>query len=43
LFGRMRTGAEMMSSLSFMKESSWGKLQMNPMSFVVKSKRVCAW
>jgi hypothetical protein len=28
-FGRTRTGAEVTSSLSFMKESSWGKPQMN--------------
>jgi hypothetical protein len=29
LFGRMRTGAEVTSSLSFMKESSLGKPQMS--------------
>jgi hypothetical protein len=36
-FGRIKTGAEVTSSLSFMKESSWGKPQMNLMSFMVKS------
>jgi hypothetical protein len=29
-----------MSSLSFMKESSWGKPQMSLISFMVKSKSV---
>jgi hypothetical protein len=32
-----------MSSLNFMKESSWGKPQMNLMSFMVKSNSACAW
>jgi hypothetical protein len=32
-----------MSSLSFMMESSWGKPQMNLTSFMVKSKSVHAW
>jgi hypothetical protein len=31
------------SSLNFMKESSWGKPQMNITSFMVKSKSVRAW
>jgi hypothetical protein len=31
------------SSLSFMKESSWGEPQMNLMSFMVRSNSVCAW
>jgi hypothetical protein len=39
----MRTGAEVMSSLSFMKESSLGKPQINLMSFMVKSKSARAW
>jgi hypothetical protein len=39
----MRTGAEVTSSLSFMKESSWGKPQMNLTSFMVKSNSVHAW
>jgi hypothetical protein len=30
------------SSFSFIKESSWGKPQMNLMSFMVKSKSACA-
>jgi hypothetical protein len=36
--GRTKTGANVTSSLSFMKESFWGKPQMNLMSFMVKSK-----
>jgi hypothetical protein len=32
-----------MSSLSFMKESSWGKPQMNLTSFMVKSKSAHTW
>jgi hypothetical protein len=31
------------SSLSFMKESSWGKPQMNLTSFMVKLKSARAW
>jgi hypothetical protein len=31
------------SSLSFMKESSWGKPQMNLTSFMVRSNNVRAW
>jgi hypothetical protein len=31
------------SSLSFMKESSWGKPQMNLTSFMVKSNSACTW
>jgi hypothetical protein len=31
------------SFLSFMKESSWGKPQMNLTSFIVKLKSVRAW
>jgi hypothetical protein len=31
------------SSLSFMKESSWGKPQMNLTTFMVKSKSARAW
>jgi hypothetical protein len=36
-------GAEVTSSLSFMKESSWGKPQINPKSFMVRLNSVCAW
>jgi hypothetical protein len=39
----MRIGAEVTSSLSFMKKSSWGDPQMNLTFFMVKSKSVCAW
>jgi hypothetical protein len=42
-FGRTRTGAEVTSSLSFMKEYSWGKPQMNLTSFMVKPKSARAW
>jgi hypothetical protein len=31
------------SFLSFVKESSWGKPQMNVTSFMVKSKSAHAW